>query len=145
MAGLDQRLPGEEVAERRGFRQRSRMSPATSGSVRRRALWRTRGECAIVGASRAMGRARPNDLRDLGEEARATDLDPRWFGPAFVAFWLAITALLSVIGGWHALARRFRSDDDIDGERFRFRAAGIGWGPFPVNYGNVIFATVGRR
>jgi len=53
--------------------------------------------------------------------------------------------LLSVIGGWHALARRFRSDDDIDGERFRFRAAGIGWGPFPVNYGNVIFATVGRR
>ena len=82
---------------------------------------------------------------DPGVEARALDLDARWFGPAFIAFWLAITAFLSVIGGWHALSRRFRSDDDIDGERFRFRSAGIGRGAFPVNYGNVIFATVGRR
>jgi hypothetical protein len=73
------------------------------------------------------------------------DLDLPVLAAGFIVSWLLIGSLLSVIGGWYALARRFRSDDDIDAERFRFRSGGIGWGVFPVNYGNCLFATVGRR
>jgi hypothetical protein len=57
---------------------------------------------------------------------------------------LAICAVLSRLGGWWELARRFKNADDIDGERFRFRSGSLGWGVFPVNYGSCLFATVGR-
>jgi hypothetical protein len=69
--------------------------------------------------------------------------DSEWFLPAFVVFWFAICGGLSLIGGWHHLAERFKSYEPIDGERFRFRSGAIGWGAFPVSYGSCLFVTVG--
>lgn len=68
-----------------------------------------------------------------------------WLFPALLAFWLAVCAALSFIGGWYDLARRFRSDAPIEGERFRFRSAAIGWSVFPVSYRSCLFATVGSK
>jgi len=71
--------------------------------------------------------------------------DSEWFIPAFVVFWLAICGALSLMGGWHQLAERFKSDELVDGERFRFRSGAIGWAAFPVSYGSCLFATVGSK
>ena len=71
--------------------------------------------------------------------------DSAWFLPAFVVFWLAICGVLSLIGGWYHLGERFKSDEPIDGERFRFRTGAVGRDAFPVNYGNCLFATVGAK
>jgi len=71
--------------------------------------------------------------------------DSEWFFPAFVVFWLAICGLLSMISGWYQLAEKFKSDEPIDGERFRFRSGAIGWGAFPVSYGSCLFAPVGSK
>jgi len=71
--------------------------------------------------------------------------DLAWIAPAFAVFWLVLTGALSHLSGWHELAKRFRSDDSIEGRRFRFRSAAIGWPYFPVSYGGSLFATVGPR
>jgi len=71
------------------------------------------------------------------------ELEPKWFFSAFIGFCLLISALLSLMGGWHELALRFRSDNPVDGERFRFRSGSLGHGLFPVSYGGCLFATVG--
>jgi len=71
--------------------------------------------------------------------------DSEWFFPAFVVFWLAICGGLSLMGGWYHLGERFKSDEPLDGERFRFRSGAIGWGAFPVSYGSCLFATVGHK
>jgi hypothetical protein len=69
----------------------------------------------------------------------------RWFLPAFVALWLVVCSGLSIMSGWHELAQRFKSDATVEGERFRFKSAAIGWRLFPVGYGGCLFATVGPR
>jgi len=71
-------------------------------------------------------------------------LDTEWFFPAFVILWLAVLGILSIFGGWHEVAERFSNGKSLEGERFRFRSGAIGWKLFPVNYGNCLFATVGR-
>jgi hypothetical protein len=71
--------------------------------------------------------------------------DSEWFFPVSVVFWLAICGALSLVSGWYHLAERFKSDESIDGERFRFRSGAIGWGAFPVSYGSCLFATVGSK
>jgi hypothetical protein len=69
--------------------------------------------------------------------------DPRWFLPVFVVFWLVITGLLSVLGGWYALSKQFQASTAIDGQRFRFASGSFGRYPFPVTaYGNCLFVTV---
>jgi hypothetical protein len=69
---------------------------------------------------------------------------PEWFVPLFVLVWLAVSAALSLMGGWHALAERFESAEPLEGDRFRFRSGQLGYGAFPVNYGACLFVTVGR-
>jgi hypothetical protein len=71
--------------------------------------------------------------------------DSQWFVPAFVVFWLVICGLLSLLGGWHELAQRFKSTDIVNGERFYFRSGAIGSRFFPVSYGSCLFATVGPK
>jgi hypothetical protein len=71
--------------------------------------------------------------------------DSQWFVAVFVVFWLMICGLLSFLGGWYELARRFKTADGVDGERFYFRSAAIGWRSFPVSYGSCLFATVGPK
>lgn len=73
------------------------------------------------------------------------DPDSEWFLPCFVIFWFAIGGALSLVGGWRDLAERFRSDEPIDGHRFRFRSGAVGWGAFPVSYGSCLFVTVGPK
>jgi hypothetical protein len=72
-------------------------------------------------------------------------LEPEWFFPLFVLMWLVISATLSLIGGWHKLAERFKSTEPVDGDRYRFRSGEIGWGPLPVSYGACLFLTVGPK
>jgi hypothetical protein len=69
-------------------------------------------------------------------------LQPQWFFPLFVSTWLAITGSLSYIGGWASLARAFPANNEVDGQRFRFRSGSLGWRYFPVSYGNCLFVTV---
>jgi hypothetical protein len=71
--------------------------------------------------------------------------DLTWFPLFFLALWLVACALLSFIGGWHELSQRFESTESLEGERFSFRSATIGWGAFPVSYRSSLFVTVGRR
>jgi hypothetical protein len=69
--------------------------------------------------------------------------DPHWFIPVFVVFWLVITGLLSILGGWYTLSKQFQTSASIDGQRFRFASGSFGRYPFPVTaYGNCLFVTV---
>lgn len=68
-----------------------------------------------------------------------------WFFPTLVVMWFAMIGGLSLIGGWHELAERFKNGETIEGERFRFRSGAIGWRVFPVSYGSCLFATVGPK
>jgi hypothetical protein len=65
-----------------------------------------------------------------------------WFLPVFVLFWLAACAALSLLGGWRELAYRFKCNEPLDGDHYRFRSGAMGWKVFPVNYGNCLFVTV---
>jgi hypothetical protein len=70
-------------------------------------------------------------------------LQPQWFIPFFLSLWLAISAVLALAGGWFSLSREFRSDETIEGERFRFASGSLGLWPFPVTaYGSCLFLTV---
>ena len=71
--------------------------------------------------------------------------DVVWLVPAFVAFWLVICALLSMIGGWHELSHRFASDNPIDGQLFRFQSGMMGYPLLTVNYRRCLSVTVGHR
>jgi hypothetical protein len=73
------------------------------------------------------------------------DALPQWFFPLFALSWLAISALLSLIGGWHSLAQEFRAEDDGSGERFYFVSGGLGARFAPVSYRGCLFVTVGDR
>jgi hypothetical protein len=68
---------------------------------------------------------------------------PQWFLPFFLCFWLAISAVLALAGGWFSLSREFSSDEAIEGERFRFASGSLGRWPFPVTaYRSCLFLTV---
>lgn len=63
-----------------------------------------------------------------------------WFiFPAyFVAIWLLVSAVISFIGGWTALAKRFRLMEPFVGERWAGQSAQMRW---IAGYGNCL--TVG--
>ena len=69
-------------------------------------------------------------------------LDPRWFLPFFVAMWCGISGLLSWIGGWHALARKYKSRKESSGKRFSFVSMGLGRGFGPVSYRSCLFVRI---
>jgi hypothetical protein len=71
--------------------------------------------------------------------AQQPDLDLRWFFPLFMGGWLAISCLLSLIGGWHALAQKYRSTVSSSGKLFSFEALGLGRGFGPVSYRGCLF------
>lgn len=70
-------------------------------------------------------------------------LDLRWFVPVFIAGWLAICCLLSLIGGWHALAKRYRNSLSPPGKLFSFASLGLGAGLVPVSYRSCLFVRLG--
>lgn len=68
-----------------------------------------------------------------------------WLFPAFAIVWFGLCAGLSLMSGWFHFGARFKSDEEIDGERFYFRSAALGWRAWPVGYRNCLFVTVGSR
>ena len=67
------------------------------------------------------------------------DLDMRWFFPLFIGGWLVMLCLLSFLGGWHALAGKYRSTARSSGKLFSFASLGLGRGFGPVSYGHCLF------
>jgi hypothetical protein len=67
------------------------------------------------------------------------ELDLRWFFPLFIGGWLTICCFISLIGGWHALAKRYRSTSRTSGTLFSFASMGLGRGFFPVSYRSCLF------
>jgi hypothetical protein len=70
----------------------------------------------------------------------------------FPIFWCCVVASISFIGGWHALAKRFRAEEKIfriaesdDGKRFRCASMTMGPRYFPTNYGNCLTIRVSRE
>jgi hypothetical protein len=70
-------------------------------------------------------------------------LELRWFLPLFVLGWCGIIAFLSLIGGWHALSKRYRAVQPVQGRLFAFASMGLGRSFFPVSYGSCLFVRVG--
>lgn len=62
----------------------------------------------------------------------------------FIAMWCAISSLLSVMGGWFTLSRKFHDHGSPQGKRFFFSSMGAGLRWFPVNYGGCIIAYLGK-
>jgi hypothetical protein len=72
-------------------------------------------------------------------------LQPPWFFLYFGLLWFAVTGILAHWSGWATLAERFRSDDSVQGELFRFASGSMGRRWIPVSYGNCLFVTVTPR
>ena len=67
------------------------------------------------------------------------ELDLRWFFPLFIGGWLAISCLHSFVGGWHALAKKYRSTTSSSGKLFSFASMALGRSFFPVSYQSCLF------
>jgi hypothetical protein len=53
----------------------------------------------------------------------------------FVALWTVICYGISWMSGWHALAQRYRCEQEFVGERWRFRSGRMRWN---TRFGNVL-------
>lgn len=71
--------------------------------------------------------------------------------PIFLFFWGGVMASISIVGGWHNLAKLFRQEETTfrvsngsDGRVEKFRWSSLKMGPkfFPTNYGNCITVTL---
>jgi hypothetical protein len=64
---------------------------------------------------------------------------PLWFPLFFIALWVGVSTLLSLIGGWLALSRYYRAAQDIQGQKFRTASGSVGRSHFlAVRYGNCL-------
>jgi hypothetical protein len=45
----------------------------------------------------------------------------------FVVLWLLVSALISFVGGWRSLAKRFRLRGSFEGERWRWQSGQMRW------------------
>lgn len=50
----------------------------------------------------------------------------------FLAVWISITLLMSIIGGWRLLSKAYRADFSFDGKKLKMKSGGMRWG---TNYG----------
>src|ERR1700742_2187491 len=48
----------------------------------------------------------------------------------FVGMWVTVSLLLSLIGGWRALARQYPAPEPAEGTWFPFCSATVGWGNY---------------
>jgi hypothetical protein len=79
-------------------------------------------------------------------------LQPLPFLLLFLLGWCGITVSISLVGGWHALAKKYRLEktsfhiEENTGEK-RFRCASMAIGPayFPTHYGNCLTIGVSSR
>ena len=66
-----------------------------------------------------------------------------WLILLIIVAWLGVCALISLMGGWHRLATKFRAASASRGEEIRFVSMTLGTGLFPARYRNALFVTVG--
>lgn len=66
-----------------------------------------------------------------------------WFLLLFTLAWIGTCAMISLAGGWHRLAGKYRARTEPQGETIRFASLSIGTGLFPARYRRVISVTVG--
>lgn len=66
-----------------------------------------------------------------------------WLMLLIIVAWLFACAMISLMGGWHRLAEKFRSASESHGEKIRFASMAIGTGLFPARYRHVLSVTVG--
>ena len=57
----------------------------------------------------------------------------------FAGFWCFVIFMMSLLGGWAALARNYRAVEIPEGKRFLFQSASMG----SVNYGSCLTVVVG--
>ena len=66
---------------------------------------------------------------------------PSWFPLAFpiffVAMWVVALNVSAALGGWRALAESYGTNDWVDGRRFFFRSAKLGF----INYNSCLIFT----
>ena len=73
----------------------------------------------------------------------ANDFMQHYFFATFVCLWIAVSAGLSMFGGWFSLSHDFRAGPSFPGVRFRFASGSMGAGLFPVtSYGGCLFLTI---
>lgn len=65
-----------------------------------------------------------------------------FFPFVFILFWLVISLVISRMGGWSALAKRYRLEDSFDGERMRFRSGQM---RYAMSYNNCLTIGADRR
>ena len=59
---------------------------------------------------------------------RSPEPPPPWvFWVAFPTLWLTGSLIIANVGGWAALARRFRLHEPLPSGRWRFQSAGMRW------------------
>ena len=73
------------------------------------------------------------------------DPNSPWFVPLFVLLWFLVTGLLAVVSGWTGLAKRWRTQNTPEGERFRMASAAIGARFLPVSYSNCLTVVVSDK
>jgi hypothetical protein len=80
--------------------------------------------------------------RYVGRTVQESSL-PVWilavFPAFFAAMWASVLFLLSVLGGWRALAKRYPAGEGDDGVSFSWRTGRLGW----VNYSSCLNLRVG--
>lgn len=59
--------------------------------------------------------------------------DPRWSFLIFIGLLLVFSCVQSLVGGWNALARKYRSTARTSGKLFPFASMGMGRGSFSVS------------
>jgi hypothetical protein len=76
----------------------------------------------------------------------SNELSPVLFFPIFIGMWLGISGFLSIMGGWHGLADRFRTHRTEEGESFMFASGALGSITiFPVNYSGCLFIKINSQ
>jgi hypothetical protein len=61
--------------------------------------------------------------------------NPYYFALYFIGLWSFICFLISAITGWMTLARKFRLENEFQGEKWRFRSAYM---RFLTHYGSIV-------
>jgi hypothetical protein len=56
------------------------------------------------------------------------------FVALFICFWLVMGCLLSLLGGWHSLAKAYRNNAKSSGKSFSFAKMLLGTGSMPMSY-----------
>lgn len=120
-------------------RDARRRAPAGRGVV-------LRGLLAVFLAASPLADALGADAAaSLPDRVGAWLRQPAAFPFLFILAWLAVGALLSWIGGWHALASAFPDPGRVEGRRFRLVSGFVGRGLRSARYRSVLAIVVGER